>query len=306
MIRPSALNMARKCLHASLLAEKFPESSAYSEEGHEIHKQIAEILYNGGSGNESREARDAANWATKQVDARWKHVEKKLILEDPIAGVVTQGTADLIYPMDSTDNHLVIVDWKSGLADVDHPDDNLQLLAYGEMACIEYLADTYTPVVYKTETGVILTGSDHEAGSHLSEIMKYALATDEERRSPAPGQHCGSCWQRKYCHAWQIRTSEALALIGEKDIEITPEIATKLSERIKAVEGALKSAKDIRDAYVDRGGLCVVNGKRLVIQMRDGRESVDKEKLEKDGLLATYSKKGKPYACPTWVKYKGE
>jgi hypothetical protein len=104
----------------------------------------------------------------------------------------------------SFDDRLYLVDWKTGKWPVTPPAKNLQVNAAGIALAQRpgFIAPptAYVPGIYYTRDGVFEWGEPVELGgpAHLAifEEIRAAALLDE---TPRPGDHCGSCWERRAC-----------------------------------------------------------------------------------------------------------
>jgi hypothetical protein len=240
-------------------------------------------------------------WFHDNMSGQAIAVERFVSLIDPdTMDTITEGTPDLVANDENVDT---IVDWKSGRSEnVAEPNDNLQLIAYGLAVCnggpfrcaLVFLdgdkADARWSRVF-------------EADEHAWLLSRVKAAASAEA-SAHPGEHCGSCWQRRYCHAWQAREGQALALIdGDRSLTVTDENAGAIMARAKAVKEAAETAEAIVKAHVRNGGKCIVDGKELSISTCKGRESADVAAIKAAGLVQ-YLKQGADYERASWKKTK--
>ena len=196
---------------------------------------------------------------------------------------------------------VTVIDWKTGRPEnVEDVDSNLQLIAYGLAECD---GEPFRCVL------VFLDGDMADArwsrvfepSEHPALLARVKAAATREP-SARPGDHCGSCYQRRYCHAWQAREGQALALIEQdRSLLVTDDNAGQIMARAKAVKEAAEAAEAIVKAHVRNGGACVIDGKRLTLGTCKGRESADIKALKEAGLVQ-YIKQGADYERATWKK----
>jgi hypothetical protein len=140
-----------------------------------------------------------------------------------------------------------------------------------------------------------------EPDEHAALLARVKAAASREA-VPTPGEHCGSCWQRRHCHAWQAREGQALALIEQdRSLVVTDDNAGQIMARVKAVKEAAETAEAIVKAHVRNGGWCMVDGKAMVLSTCKGRESVDVNAIKAAGLTQ-YLRQGSPYERTSWKK----
>lgn len=301
MIRPSLLQRAEVCGLVPVLAEKYPETGDAADRGSEIHREI-QRAWNAGEESRVPEAKAALEWLGLNAVGQLRFEEKVELIDTDSMETITEGTPDVVASPD-TDGTTLVIDWKTGRAEnVTEPDDNLQLIAYGLAACdggpfrcvLAFLDGDKVDARWSR----IFDTAEHPA---LLARVKAAATRDP---SAHPGEHCGSCWQRRYCHAWQAREGQALALIeADRSLAVTDENAGQIMARAKAVKEAADAAEAIVKAHVRNGGRCIVDGKELSISTCKGRESADVAAIKAAGLVQ-YLKQGADYERASWRKVK--
>jgi len=300
-VRPSLLQRAEVCGYVPVLAEKYPEEGEAAARGKGIHQEIARAWH---AGEESTipEAKAALVWLGENAVGELRFEQKVSLIDPDTMDTITEGTPDVVAGPD-TAGTMLVCDWKSGRPEnVPEADDNLQLVAYGLATCND---GPFRCVL------VFLDGDKADArwsrvfepSEHPALLSRVKAAANREP-VPTPGEHCGSCWQRRYCHAWQAREGQALALIEQdRSLAVTDDNAGAIMARAKAVKEAAEAAEAIVKAHVRNGGRCVVDGKLLTLSMCKGRETADTKALKEAGLTQ-YLKTGNEYERATWKKEK--
>lgn len=296
MIRPSLLNWAELCGYVAQLAERYPEEGDAAEDGKAIHDAIKKSLLGGGIAD-APEVRAAVRWLCDNFPADEHRVEEKVALIDDL-DTITEGTPDVVSIGDCV---TTVIDWKTGrMENVPDVDQNLQLIAYGLAAC-DGRPFRCVLVFLDGDKATDRFSRVFEPSEHTALLARVKAAASREP-VPHPGDHCQGCWQRQYCHAWQVKVTTALAGVAASPArELTTETAPALAERIKLAGDWLEAAKAVLKDYVRGGGKCVVNGKQAYLQQRQGRASADVKALEADGLIQ-YVKQGEPYEQIGWRK----
>ena len=298
MIRPSILARAEKCGYVPVLAEKYPEEGDAAGKGKLIHTGIATHALD----DRYPEIAAAWKWIEANVTGRM-HFEQHATLIDPISmEIITEGTPDLVAGP-TAHGVMLVVDWKTGRKEnVEDATTNLQLIAYGLATC-EGLPFQCVLVFLDGDTADPQWSDVFEPDEHALLLERAKRAANKEP-IPHPGDHCGSCYQRRYCHAWQAREQQALVPLGQGHKEVTADNANQLAEMIALVDGDngwLAQAKAAMKAFVLGGGEVMRNGKRATYGLVAGRESADMEALRRDGLTK-YIKRGGKYEKLTWRK----
>jgi hypothetical protein len=113
--------------------------------------------------------------------------------------LLTAGRADACW---MSGDVLAVVDWKTGRTQADLARINLQVNAAGIALCQRYKASAYQPGIYYAREGRWDIGGEV---ARDSDDWRAALADVEAAavldEHPHPGDHCGSCWERKECSA---------------------------------------------------------------------------------------------------------
>jgi hypothetical protein len=113
------------------------------------------------------------------------------------AELLTAGRADALWLEFGV---LRVVDWKAGRWPVAPARENLQALAGSLALAARFGVDVYQPGIYYAQDGAwdwgdaVMRGS--ETAAQAFEAVKAAALLDDQ---PHPGNHCGSCWERKAC-----------------------------------------------------------------------------------------------------------
>ncbi len=127
----------------------------------------------------------------------------------------------------------------------------------------------------------------------------------------ATGPHCRNCWSRLHCPEYifpalcgsAIDKLSALALGQEM-----PEDAFDIWAEIRRCKDVYERAEENLKEAVRRGATKVVdpeNGQRWAQLEMPGRKSLDRKKLEADGIdLTKYESLGRPYTTARWVNAK--
>lgn len=246
------------------------------------------------------EAKAALEWLGANAVGELRFEEKVELIDTDSMETITEGTPDVVAGPD-TDGTTLVIDWKTGRPEnVPDGNDNLQLIAYGLATC-NGGAFRCVLVFLDGDKADARWSRIFEPADHAALLARVKAAASREP-SAHPGEHCGSCWQRRYCHAWQAREGQALALIDQdRALAVTDENAGQIMARAKAVKEAAETAEAIVKAHVRNGGRCVVDGKSLTLSMCKGRETADAKALREAGLTQ-YLKTGSDYERATWKK----
>jgi len=190
--------------------------------------------------------------------------------------------------VDREDGVVVIVDWKTGYADVDPAVRNWQLWGYALAACRALGYDRARLIVAYTNRGRI---DQHELDAldladfaerlerlHARVGSLKAARDRGETLDTREGPWCRHCASKPFCpskNALLVQVAEkGLAVIG--DAYMTPERARGAYEQVIAVEQLVKEARKRLERYVDeRGPIDLGDGRAFGRHERQGNERVD-------------------------------
>ncbi len=273
MRRPSALQMAENCGLASVLAERFPETSSAADFGTDRHEEIRDVL-RGKRKAKSPEARAAIGWLDTLEGANLM-IEEPIELRDPETDeVITAGTPDLVV-LPVNDPSVIVVDWKTGRPEnVPHPDNNLQVMSYAAAAALKYDRTVASGVLVFLD-GDKATPVAGQPYPSLWDIIERVRRAAERKPVATPGAHCSGCWQRMHCDSWRARATTALALVQSpaNDLTLTNETAAEMILRVQAVREAADTAEQLVRAHVLNGGTVEADGKVYAPAMVNGRRT---------------------------------
>ncbi len=195
------------------------------------------------------------------------------------------GSCD-VFALDG--DTVVIVDWKTGFADVEPTATNAQLWFYGLAAARATGRHRVILLVIYTKTGrVDECGADaldlaDFAGQlerlHHTVAARQASKNRAEILETREGSWCKHCASKHVCPSKtallvQVATS-GLAVIG--DTEMTPERAAGAYEQISRIEQLVKDARARLVTYVDeQGPIDLGNGRMFGRYHRSGNKKLD-------------------------------
>ena len=121
----------------------------------------------------------------------------ELAMEVPIGGVMVKAIVDRVF--ETPDNHLVVVDLKSGSR---NPDSSLQLGFYACAIEVTYGVRPGWGGYYSARKGSLLPVASMDAYSeHLlgGILTRFVKACEDDIFIPQPGGHCNSCGVARGC-----------------------------------------------------------------------------------------------------------
>jgi hypothetical protein len=204
------------------------------------------------------------------------------------------GTPDALEVVGSCDafgieaSRIVVIDWKTGFADVEPAVTNWQLWFYALAACKALRKDEAIVRIVYTQTGRVdeYVADDFALSAFAGDLERLHVrvaALQESRRKgeqleTREGSWCKHCSSKAYCpskNALLVQVAEhGLAVIG--DTALTPERARAGYEQIVRVESLVKEARARLHAYVDENGaIDLGNGTKFGRDVRPGNERID-------------------------------
>jgi hypothetical protein len=207
------------------------------------------------------------------------------------------GTCDVMtWAEDAQGLYLHVLDWKTGHREVDDPNHNLQLRAYGLFAARALgVSRVKVTVVHVSETGVDARSSSVLDAFSLdlvrAELRSILVHPDAE---PKPGTHCAEmyCPAAQGCSAYAAARDAALDEVAPPDPrrlpivrEVAaiqgPEHAAAIYDRVRLAKSQIKAIEGALKAYVEQGGGRIPSGygKDLVLVPKS-RETFSKQRLE--------------------------
>lgn len=182
-------------------------------------------------------------------------------------------------------DRVVVIDWKTGHAEVEPASSNGQLWLYALAACRALGRSAALVRVVYTQTGRV---DDYEIDAlemaefadrleklHTRVAELKAMRSRGESLDTREGSWCKHCPSKAYCpskRALLVQVAEkGLAVIG--DTELTPERARAGYEQIVKLESLVRDARKRLETYVDEHGpIDLGNGRMFGRYVRKGNE----------------------------------
>lgn len=279
-IRPSALNLARHCLHASLLAERHPESSAAAINGRGWHAHIASN-------------RDLAK---ALIEEALGEPVADFDLEYELPSARGGGTLDIGGRTKT--GAVFVADWKTGSA-TEPAESNRQIAAYlsgystaradGGIAAIVYLeVRDWKLCVGRVDKTYFSVADLEKLAAERADLE--AIATDKD--DPTPGSHCQGCFQSHLCHA----LTRPLGLISGADSVTLQNIGQVRASIAAAEKGAERARLAVSSFVASHGGRCEDDAHVYEIRSVAGRETFDAKAFKAANPLdyEAFVKRGSP------------
>jgi len=270
---------------------KAENHNIYADQGHDDHAELAQQLADGdlpewiaalvpaGSRSEVALAYDVAARTGRIIG------ENLSRSYGDIGPFEIVGSADV---MGIDGQAVVIIDFKTGHADVEPASSNAQLWFYALAACRALGKDAATIRIVYTQTGRV---DEYEIdalelaqfASDLERLHVKVAALQEARRrgetmETREGSWCRHCSSKAYCpskNALLVQVAAGgLAIIG--DSALTPERAAQGYRQLVRIEQLVKEARARLHAYVDENGpIAVADGVKFGRDVRPGNERID-------------------------------
>lgn len=287
MITASALTRLRNCT-ASAVLPKAENHNVWADQGQDDHELLADL-----ADPEHPFASLIPPGARAEVKLAYDVAARtgRIIGEGAGRDYGTPGPFEIVGSTDVLgieSSRVVVVDWKTGFADVEPAVTNWQLWFYALAACRAFGKDAAIVRIVYTQTGRV---DEYEIdalelaqfASDLERLHVKVAALQEARRKgdhleTREGAWCKHCSSKAYCpskNALLVQVaSGGLAIVG--DSQLTPERARAGYEQIVRVEALVKEARARLHAYVDENGpIDVAPGVRFGRDVRPGNERID-------------------------------
>lgn len=290
MLTMSALPRLLNCTSSAVLA-RAENASPWADAGQDDHEDLADL------GDPEHEfAHLLGPGARSEVKVAYDTVARtgRIIGEGGGRDYGALGPFEIAGSVDATwieGDMLVVLDWKTGYADVDPANRNWQLWGYALALCRALgLSKARVMIVY-TKTGRVDSHDlDFEdlgdfagrlAALHTRVPELQAAKKRGEQLDTREGSWCKHCPSKHLCPSKngllvQI-ASGGLAVIG--DAEMTPERARVAYEQLGRIELLVKDAKKRLDTFVtDNGPIDLGNGRAYGRYAREGDRKIDANK----------------------------
>lgn len=290
------LAQLERCGLSAQLAEDHREVSDDSS-GARVTKQEIGRAWAAKDRAQTADAHTALQWlmATAATARNVYGVGEELDLVDSDGVVLVSGRPGAI--IEQMDGEMLVVFWSIGdRFDAPEPEDDLGHLAMGLAVDIGKgfrVADVYV----KNGEAICRRSNAFAPETHAALFDRIRQAANQPRDKACFGDWCGGCRQNVYCDAWKARAKTALVVFEKNlpassnskgvvevsvapDFELTSDNANEFALQIKLLKKALEMAEDLRNDYVRKGGVVIVDGKQMVMSPRDGRVTVNHKGLE--------------------------
>lgn len=286
MITASALTRLRNCPSSAVLP-RAENHSEWADLGHEAHEELAIFspdhpfahLIPANARAEVKLAYDVATRAGR------------IIGEGSGRDYGSPGPFEIVGSCDVLGveaDRVIVIDWKSGFADVEPAATNAQLWFYALAACRALGRSSATIRIVYTQTRRI---DEHEIDAldlaefatslerlHTQVAERHAARKRGEIVDTHEGAWCKWCPARPHCpskHALLVQVAEkGLAVLG--DATMTPERARAGYEQLVLLEQLVRDARKRLEVYVDENGPIDLGGGRFFGRyVRNGNERLD-------------------------------
>jgi hypothetical protein len=308
VIRPSSLSIARFCMLAPALSELWPSRNDAADRGNAVDGQFTGELRDGVVATDA-DARACIGWVAEHLAGHEVMPQQRVRLLDPdTGGLLTEGTADLVAVRG--DGPVVIVDLKKReqmlAGRLTEVDSNLQLHSYGlaEMLRLGHGAYQLCLLLFGDGEVEAQWSEIYTVHSWMPVLEEIRAIQDRQEANPKPtsGPHCLACYPRVHCPSWTLPAHQ-----GPTELEPFTKPGGLTRENFGRALAAREALKDVVElvgeqlkAFADANGgkVPVGGGKAWGSVMSKGKASIDAKKLEADGLLEKYTRRGAPF--PTY------
>lgn len=286
MITASALQRLRNCPSSAVLP-RAENHNVWAEAGHDAHEELAVFT------EDHPFAHLLPPQARAEVKLSYDVATRtgRIIGEGAGRDYGTPGPFEIVGSCDVLgveSDRVVIIDWKTGFADVEPAATNAQLWFYA-LAAARALgkSQAFIAVVYTQSRRVDSCDIDAlELAEFASSLERLHAQVGErhvtrqrgEQLETREGSWCKHCASKPYCPsktALLARLSDpSLTVIGET--AMTREKAAHAYEQIVRVEQLVKDARKRLETYVEENGpIDLGNGRMYGRYVRNGNERLD-------------------------------
>jgi hypothetical protein len=287
MITVSALPRLINCPSSAVLA-RAEAHSAWADLGNDAHEVLAAV-----SDPEHDFAHLIPAGARSEVKVAYDVVARtgRIIGEGSGRDYGSVGPFEIPGSIDVlgvVNGCVIVIDWKTGFADVDPASRNHQLWGYALAACRALGCDTAVVKIVYTQTGYV---DEHaidvfDLADFADRLERLHVQVAERQRLHAAGtildtregSWCKHCPSKAFCPskvALLVQIADkGLAVIG--DTAVTAERAAAAYDQIVRIESLVKDARKRLEVYVDeQGPIDLGNGKMYGRYERKGSERLD-------------------------------
>jgi hypothetical protein len=215
--------------------------------------------------------------------------------KDPII-----GTCDMAWQVD---DGIVVGDIKATRFSSAHPNESLQMAAYGFALTQKAGASWYIPAHWIVDDGRWLIGErvDVDSIDGAARLEDVVFAAEHTATVGSPGPHCQECYERSHCPEY-LMPPELAATSLAKFTEAGAIYSYDDVQTIARLEKTLEVAKrQLKDSARQSGGIPGPDGKIWKPVTMPGRQSADLKALQAAGMTE-YIKQGESFEQFRWVK----
>jgi hypothetical protein len=286
VITASALARLRNCPSSAVLP-RAENHNIWADAGHDAHEELA--VFN----EEHPFAHLIPQGARAEVKLAYDVATRqgRIIGEGGGRDYGNPGPFEIVGSCDVLGverDRVVVLDWKTGFADVEPASENSQLWFYA-LAAARALGKSEARVIVVYTQSRRVDSYDIDAleladyASQLERLHSRVATLQAAKRDGAimetrEGPWCKHCQSKPYCPsktALLVQVAEhGLAVIG--DTTLTPQRAAQAYEQIIRVEQLVKDARKRLETYVDeQGPIALGNGRMFGRYVREGNERLD-------------------------------
>ena len=180
--------------------------------------------------------------------------------------------------------HATVVDWKSGWADVEDPEINLQLIDYAILLMEKYPeVDTFDLILVLPRQNTLKAKrfSRGDLENRAKDIKKIIEESESEDAEYTVGSHCQNCYGCMTCPAFAGEVERFASLAQYKNVdELSGQIEKSLHYLLpfaKIFNIVAKKIEQVAKAYVDQHGSLDL-GVAQYIKVIEERDKIDAEK----------------------------
>lgn len=230
------------------------ESGEYAQEGTMLHDVMVTRNLDGLDSQQKSAINDCIHFLNT-FGANKCEQEIKLKIHDNDE-LLTEGTADVVFPVCANSGGLEIIDWKFGWIPVNNANENIQLASYAVGAMQKYKREECTVHVYQPRIKHKTQYTFKNADAIISNIRKIIATAKQDRMILSAGEkQCRYCLARLECPAFRIKFQKLTASRGCYDLS-NPQIISNLYTASLAVKSFIRDIESRLKGFIEKDGAC--------------------------------------------------
>ncbi|MGE4300864.1 MAG: DUF2800 domain-containing protein [Victivallaceae bacterium] len=254
---PSSLEQYRLCRASYFMQQGLPkDDSEAAIEGTLLHNAVATKSVDGLTTEQQVSVIKCLNFAKSLIPPGPHEIYTEIPLEVAIGGkVITYGTAD--YLIRTSENRLILIDWKFGYAPVNNASKNIQLASYAVGVMQKFGATECECWIYQPR----INHNTHHVFRNASSIIDHIWliireATDDTFLRFSPGDEaCRYCRARLACPAFRRKYMKVSGVRDGFDLS-NPDKVSKMYEDTRLIKSFVSDVENALRRIIESTGSC--------------------------------------------------